>query len=281
MTELRRRQVALGEASLHVVEAGDPAAPAVLFLHGWPQSWRTWKPIMELAAGSVHAIAIDLPGVGQSSGDATDGSKRAIAELVHVLIGELGLQEVTLVGQDVGAVVTFHYLRGFTDVARAVMIDAVVPGVDPWDEVVSNPWVFHIPLHSIPGLPETLIQGKQAEYFGFFFDVLCKDPAAITAESRAEYAAAYASDAQLTASFNWYRAFGADAELLKERRNVTTPVLYLRGEKGAGDLEQYTAGFRAAGLTDLRAEVVPGGGHFVQEEAPAEVWQRIRDFMSC
>src|SRR5262249_7922603 len=111
VTELRHRQVAVGGSSLHVVEGGEPGAPVVLFLHGWPQSWRTWQPIMELAASTAHVVAIDLPGVGLSTGDATDGSKRAIACVVHGLIDELGLQDVTLVGQDVGAVVTFHYLR--------------------------------------------------------------------------------------------------------------------------------------------------------------------------
>ena len=61
---------------------------------------------MELASRNVRAVAIDLPGVGGSSGEPTDGSKRQIALVVHDVVHDMGLQDVTLVGQDVGGMVT-------------------------------------------------------------------------------------------------------------------------------------------------------------------------------
>src|SRR5580693_336013 len=67
----RHQQVTVGDADIHVVEAGDPGAPPFVFLHGWPESSQTWAQVMTLAAGSVRAIAIDLPGVGESAGAAT------------------------------------------------------------------------------------------------------------------------------------------------------------------------------------------------------------------
>ena len=57
-----------------MVEAGDPLATPVLFLHGWPEDWSAWTAVMKLAARHVRAVAIDLPGIGGSTGDATDGS---------------------------------------------------------------------------------------------------------------------------------------------------------------------------------------------------------------
>jgi pimeloyl-ACP methyl ester carboxylesterase len=59
---------------------------------------------------------------------------------------------------------------------------------------------------------------------------------------------------------------------------VTTPVLYLRGEKGAAKMADYVNGFRAAGLVDIAHDVVPGGGHFAHEEAPEDTWRLIADF---
>ena len=58
---MKHRQVTVGDASLHVIEAGDPAAPPVLFLHGWPQSALSWAPVLELAAETHYALAVDLP----------------------------------------------------------------------------------------------------------------------------------------------------------------------------------------------------------------------------
>ena len=86
----RHQQVPVGDADIHVVEAGDPGAPPFVFLHGWPESSRTWAQIMTLAAGSVRAIAIDLPGVGESAGAATDGSKRQIAGVVDQFLSVPG-----------------------------------------------------------------------------------------------------------------------------------------------------------------------------------------------
>src|SRR5215211_2522042 len=99
------------DALLHVVEAGDPGGVPFLFLHGWPESWQSWRQVMAVAARPARPVAIDLPGIGESSGAATDGSKRQLAAVVHELIATLGLRDVTLVGQDVGGMVAYPYLR--------------------------------------------------------------------------------------------------------------------------------------------------------------------------
>jgi pimeloyl-ACP methyl ester carboxylesterase len=61
---------------------------------------------MQLAASSAHTIAIDLPGIGESTDAVTDGSKRQLAEIVNALVSALELKNITLVGQDVGGLIT-------------------------------------------------------------------------------------------------------------------------------------------------------------------------------
>jgi pimeloyl-ACP methyl ester carboxylesterase len=207
----RHRHVAVADSLLHVVEAGDPDGLPFLFLHGWPESWQSWQQVMTMAARQARPVAIDLPGVGESSGAATDGSKRQLAAVVHELISTMGLQGVTLVGQDVGGMVAYAYLSAHQDLARVVIMDVVVPGVDPWEEVLRNPYLWHFAMHMIPALPERLVQGHQEEYFGYFYDVLSHDKQRISAEARAAYAKAYATDSALTAGFNWYRTLYQDA----------------------------------------------------------------------
>ena len=278
-TDFRHSRVPSGDGSLHVVEAGDPHGRPYLFLHGWPQSWRTWEAVMGLAASEARAIAIDLPGVGESAGFADGGSKRQLAGRVHDLASALGLTNLTLVGHDAGGMIAYSYLRQYVDAAQVVIMDTVIPGVDPWQEVLRNPYIWHFALHAIPALPETLVQGRQAEYFDFFYDVLSADPSRITPQARAEYVSAYRSDAALTAGFDLYRAFAQDARDNAEssKAAVDTPLLYLRGEREGGNIATYAAGFRDAGVKHVTTALVPNAGHFTQEEAPADIWRLIKD----
>jgi pimeloyl-ACP methyl ester carboxylesterase len=279
-TIFRHSQVVVHDSSIHVVEAGDPQGAPFLFLHGWPESWRAWQSVMVLAAKHGRAMAIDLPGIGESTGAATDGSKRRLAEVVHELIVTMGLRNVTLVGQDVGGMIVYAYRRMYEDNVRAVIMDVVIPGIDPWDEVLRNPYIWHFALHTIPHLPEELVRGRQAVYFDFFYDTLSTDPARITPEARAAYVAAYATDGALTAGFNWYRAFAADVEENRQSSDVgtETPLLYLRGADESGDINAYIRGFRKSGIGQVEQGIVPGAGHFTQEEAPNQTWQLIANF---
>jgi pimeloyl-ACP methyl ester carboxylesterase len=279
--------MALGEARVHVVEAGDPQAPAVLFLHGWPESWAAWREVMRLASASVRAVAIDLPGVGESAASgasAVDGSKRELARIVHRLVSELKLRDVTIVGHDIGGMIAFAYLRNFPDLGRAVIADVVIPGVPPWEEVLRNPNLWHFALHQVPELPEQLIQGRQRPYFDFFYDGLANQPKAITAELRDAYADAYSNDAALTSALHWYRAFPQDAQDNQRsgRAASSTPVLYLRGERQQGaDIDEYLRGLRGAGLTDVTGRLITGSGHYTPEEDPQQTWQAIAEFIAA
>ncbi len=281
-SEFRHRQLDLGASSIHVVEAGDPRAAPVLFLHGWPQDWSAWHAVMTLAASQVRAVAIDLPGIGGSTGDATDGSKRQLAAVVRRLIVALELDDPTIVGHDAGGMTTYAYLRTSADIRRAVIMDTVIPGVDPWDDVLRNPYVWHFAMHSIPALPERLVRGRERDYFDYFFDVLSPDPSTITPAARAGYVRAYARESALTAGFNWYRTLARDAEDNREpsaRTAADTALLYLRGDQETGQIEDYLRGFAAAGLRTVDHALVPGAGHFSPEDAPEEVWRLIAGFI--
>ena len=173
--------------------------------------------------------------------------------------------------------IAYAYLRRH-DAARVVIMNTVIPGLDPWDDVLRDPRVWHFGLHAVPSLPEALVRGREREYFDYFYDVLSADPSRITPESRAAHAAAYGTGAALTAGFDLYRAFAQDAEDNAACTGpVTTPLLYLRGDR-EGDAAAYARGFRAAGVRDLTTATVEDAGHFAQEEQPSRVWSRIASF---
>ena len=277
----RHSHLDVDRSSIHVVEAGDANVDPVLFLHGWPQSWRAWAPVMRLAAGHVHAIAIDLPGIGESTGEAGDGSKHAVADIVHALVQSMGLRDLTVVGHDAGAMVAYAYLRAFAaELKAAVIIDVAVAGVPPWQQVAPGAW--HFGFHAIPALPERLVQGRHRDYLDFFYDAFSLDPSAITDQARTAYAEAYRSDTALTAGFNWYRTFPRDAhDNERDISNGTTvdvPTMLMLSAGMAPLAEAFEQGFTAAGLTTLSHAVVPVG-HFIPEEAPERSWELIADFI--
>lgn len=279
-TTLSHDRIAVEDVVLHVAESGDPAGRPYLFLHGWPESWGTWTGVMRAAGPGDRLIAIDLPGIGESAGRVPGGAKARIAEIVHGLVEELRLTDLTLVGHDAGGMVAYAYLRRY-GASRVVIMNTVIPGVAPWRDVVGDPRIWHFGLHAVAALPEALVRGRQAEYFDYFYDVLAADPARISGGSRGAHVAAYRDDAALTAGFDLYRGFDQDVRdnaAFAAGPPADTPLLYLRGAEEGGDIACYERGLRDAGVRDVTTAVLPEAGHFAQEETPAQVWRAIRDF---
>jgi pimeloyl-ACP methyl ester carboxylesterase len=190
---------------------------------------------------------------------------------------------VTLVGHDVGGQIVFAYLHAFPcELARAVMMNIAVPGVEPWDEVERNPHIWHFAFHKVPGLPEQLVADHQRAYFDFFYDILTARPDSIGDEQREIYTAAYARPDALATGFAWYRAFAADEKINREvaRQPIPTPVLYLRGDREGGDLDRYLRGLRDSGLANVAGHLIPGSGHFAPDENPDEVAAALRGFIA-
>lgn len=279
----RHRQLDVDGLSIHVAEAGTAGQRSVFFLHGWPESWVAFQRVMVTLSSEFHVVAMDLPGVGGSRTSPPWSDKRTLATYVRGVMEQLSLQDVTLVGHDVGGMIVFAYLRAALGrVARAVIMNTAIPGVDPWPEVKSNPQIWHFAFHAVPTLPETLVAGHQAAYFGFFYDRLSATPQGVSEEQRENYVDAYARTSALRAGLDWYRAFEQDEHDNSAAPGYTddTPLLYLRGESDAGlGLERYVSGLEAAGMTNVRGGVIEGSGHFAPDEQPDNVAAALREFM--
>src|SRR5260221_7901320 len=129
------RQVLVDGVNIHLVEAGDPQMPVILFLHGYPENWAAFRDVMAILKERYHVLAIDLPGIGLSQNIAAS-DKKAIAGLVSSMIRSLNLQDITIVGHDVGGMITYAILKYYPENIRAaVIMDTAIPGIDPWEEV--------------------------------------------------------------------------------------------------------------------------------------------------
>lgn len=272
--------VRVRDATLHLrsVHGG---GPEILIVHGWPESSIAWLPILQRATADDATLhAVDLPGVGGSSRGNTGATKHELAELMAELPEQSGWQHPRLVGHDIGGMVAYAALRTAPVFERVAICNTVIPGVDPWDPVYGNPEVFHFHFHAVPELPERLVEGRERTYFDWFLDLLSDDPSRISDADRDAFAAAYGTREALTAGFDWYRALPADAEHnASDTGAVDKPVLYIRGDADPVDVEAYLDGFRAVGLHNVEAAVVPHSGHSASLESPDALWTTIRDFM--
>lgn len=279
---VRHREVVIDGAAIHLAEVGEAGTRTVLCLHGWPESWAAFEGVMTHVRNDAHVIAIDLPGIGDSTTPSSAGDKRTLAGCVRDLIGHLGLREVTLVGHDIGGMVAYAFLRRYPgELARAVLMNTAIPGLAPWDEIVRNPHIWHFAFHAVPRLPEQLVAGHEAAYFAYFQRALSATPEGT--EARAiRHAKAYARSSALHQGFEWYRAFEQDARdnRADAGRRIDTPTLYLRGaaEPGHG-LDAYLDGLRASGLAHVHGELIANSGHFTPEEQPRAVADALRDFI--
>lgn len=281
---MKHSQIPIHGGSVHVAETGAEHETSVLFLHGWPQDWSAWTSVLEMAGEHVHALAVDLPGVGQSIVADPPAASRDIADVLHQVVTELELERLTIVGHDIGGQVAYAYLKRYSaELAAAVIIDVVVPGIPPWEDVVRNPSIWHFAFHAVPRLPELLVGGREGAYFDFFYNALAKYPDRISSQARARYTEAYSSPEALSAGFGWYRGFPQDAAHNTDdgetHTGVETPLLYVRGEHEPGDIKSYKEGFRRVGLQNVRTATVRDCGHFAPEEQPADLCGELLDFL--
>ena len=280
-TTLRRSTIEISDGSIHLIESGRADAEPILFLHGWPEDSSAWTGVMEQAGETHHCIAVDLPGIGGSSLAVPRGDKAYLATLVHELITRMGLRDVTLVGHDAGGMVAFAYLKQYQDLRRAVIMNTAIPGISPWEAVLTNPYVWHFAFHAIPALPETLVSHDIRAYFDYFYEAITPNPERITGEARRRYVNSYADPAALTQGFELYRTLPQDAaDNTHTTEPIDTPTLYLRGAHEGGTLADYEHGLRTAGLTCLSTSVTRDSGHFSPEEQPELVWQAIAEHLA-
>lgn len=122
-------------------------------------------------------VAFDLPGTGKSAGGTPIPTLKAdIAKVILDGAETLGAKDVIVAGVDVGGMIAFAAARDFGNrIAGAVIMNTVLPGLDPWNELLAHPQIWHFALHQVPSLPETLVAGRERPYFDFFLDMLADD----------------------------------------------------------------------------------------------------------
>lgn len=275
-----------GGVTIHVADAGPADGPPVMLVHGFPQHWWEWHRLIgPLAADGYRVLVPDLRGAGWS--DAPDGPylKSDMADDLAAVIEALGVRPVRLAAHDWGGPVAFILLLrhpelvtgfcGFNTIAPWLALDA---------RTLRHAWRFYYQFPMLaPGLGPRLLGSPRQRYLRWLMRWVGGGYAWSGPDTEI-YLERMREPARALAGSRWYRSFQAREALAWLRgeyadARVTVPVRWVTGLEDPVIMPVLHRGY-AAHVSDLGFEEVPGVGHWIIEQAPDLVLDRLRRFLS-
>ena len=274
--DFRTQEIATNGATLHVRIGGK--GPAVLLLHGYGETGDMWAPLAaELAPGHLVVVP-DLRGIGLSSRPASGYDKKTQAGDIAGVLDALKIEKADLVTHDIGNMVGYAFAAQHPDrVTKFVLMDAPLPGIGPWDQIVRSRALWHFSFGGPDA--ERLVAGRERIYLDRFWNEFSADPKKFDEASRQHYAKLYARPGAMHAGFAQFAAFDQDAldnQALLAKGKLTMPVLAIGGEKSFGST---MAVVMRAAAADVREMVIPDSGHWLMEEQPKATVAAVRAFL--
>jgi len=272
----RTQDVQTNGATIHVRVGGQ--GPAVVLLHGFGDTGDMWAPLAADLARDHTVVVPDLRGMGLSSHPEGGYDKRTQAADVRSVLTQLGLDHAAIVGHDIGTMVAYAYAARYPDkTEKLVVMDAPVPGIPPWDEIVRSPLLWQFDFGG-PDM-ERLVSGRERIYLDRFWNEFAGDPSKIDEATREHYAKLYALPGAMHSAFAQFRSIRQDAQdnMVSMATKLPMPVLAVGGEKSFGSTEAIVMRNAAVDVTGL---VISNSGHWLMEEAPAATIAAIRAFLT-
>jgi pimeloyl-ACP methyl ester carboxylesterase len=156
-------------------------------------------------------------------------------------------------------------------------MDAPLPGVGPWDQIVQSHALWHFSFWGPDA--ERLVAGRERIYLDRFWNEFSADPKKFSEASRAHYAKLYARPGAMHAGFEQFKAFDQDAtdnKAFVAQGKLTMPVLAIGGEKSFGPT---MAVVMRAAASNVQEQVIPNAGHWLMEEQPKVTVAAVRAFL--
>jgi pimeloyl-ACP methyl ester carboxylesterase len=277
------RHVARVDGSdLHYVSAGTTGSPIVL-VHGFPETWWTFRAVIPLLAETHRVVAVDLPGFGDSARveNLEKLESSAAAEALHTLITQLHLGPVHVTGQDVSGSTVFRLASAHPrDVLSLTAIETALPGFG-WEALadVAHGGAWQIGVLAAPGIPEMLLTGREREFIGgFLFPAMSRISGSITDADIDEFVRAYSGPDGFRGASGLYRSLlaeGAELRALAGTSPLSLPILTV----GAGGGEFTHASLSRAVAHPVRSVLLEGVGHYAALEAPNRLSSALLAFV--
>ncbi|OBI45934.1 epoxide hydrolase [Mycobacterium kyorinense] len=269
--------------TIHVADAGPADGPPVMLVHGFPQNWWEWHAMIgPLAADGYRVLCPDLRGAGWSSAPRSRYYKSEMADDLAAVLDRLGVGPVKLVAHDWGGPVAFiMMLRHPEKVSGFFGLNTSAPWVTRDLTTIADIWRFwyQIPI-ALPLIGPRVLGSSKGRYLrtmlGWGGSAVPKDDVRMYVECMREPGHAVAGS-------RWYRTFQT-TEMLRWLRGefddtrVDVPIRWLHGTGDPVLTTKLLRGY-ADRASDFEVELVDGVGHWIVEQRPDLVLDRLRKFL--
>lgn len=265
--------------NLHVVVSGNTQHPLMLFLHGYPECWYSWRHQIRHFNKEYYCVAFDMRGVGES--DAPLGVKNYhMEELVgdvSELVKVMGYTSCIVVGHDWGGAVAWQFVARYPELVEKFVI-MNIPHPARFMEVMANGFAqlkmsWYIMFFQLPYLPEIMV--SMGDY-SMIKSACKKGPS--TDEDVEAFKYSMSRPGRVTSFLNYYRA-AVRYPPPEKIGKIESPTLMIWG---TGDFALHTDNSYGTEkyCSDLTVERIEGGDHFIQQERPREVNELMSNFLA-
>lgn len=294
MTEFRRLPLTTG-VTLNVALAGSPEKPAVILLHGFPESHRTWRELRPRLEGEFFLVMPDQRGFAASDQPQEVRAYRSdrLVDDIFALADALGIGHFALVGHDWGGAISWAAaVRGDPRLTRLVIINAPHPVIFQKSLIESaeqRAASQYIHVLKLPGAAKLI---EKMGYEAFFDKTFGEnvDLATVPEAEKQQYIAEWSQPGTMKAMLNWYRASKLIIPppavtvplpdwILGAFPKVKVPTLVIWGMKDTALLPLQLDGLDRL-VDDLTIVRVADAGHFLPWERPEPVAAALRPFLA-
>uniref|UniRef100_A0A182YBN1 Apyrase n=1 Tax=Anopheles stephensi TaxID=30069 RepID=A0A182YBN1_ANOST len=266
---------------IHYVENGDRSKPLMVFVHGFPEFWYSWRYQLKEFSKDYWVVALDMRGYGETEKPEYRYAYRIdnMTEDIRCLVRALGRQKFTLVAHDWGAVIGWHFITKHMDmIERYIMMDAPSQKVarklfSTSKEQFKMSW--YIFFYQMPWLPEFFVRMMDFH----IFKVIFKEHGGPEVVEAFKYT--FSKPNGMTYPINYYRENFRffTRKLTPPKPSTYAPGLYLLGENDLY-ISKETGPLMQQEFENLEFRIVPGVDHFLQQHKPDVVNQYMREFLS-
>jgi pimeloyl-ACP methyl ester carboxylesterase len=296
MSDFELQRVALSTGvELDVAVAGDPASPAIVLLHGFPESHRTWRYQIADLAKDHFVLAPDQRGFAKSSkpeGVENYTPDKPVADMI-ALADHFGIDKFTLVGHDWGGAIAWMAALNHPDrVARLIIVNAPHPFVFQktlFDDMAQREASQYITAFRNPEFEKYIDSIGLSQFFDGSF--MRHTDFAKVADEKPVYLDQWGQPGAMTAMLNWYRASAVNVPAMDATPErpafldgpfppIRMPTLVIWGLGDKALLPSQLEGLDAL-VPDLKITRLEGVGHFAPWEAPDQVTGAMRAWLAA
>lgn len=278
---------------LHLARAGiDPAKKCILFIHGFPEFWYSWRAQLEAFQAEYEVLAIDMPGYNASGklGSASKYVTSNLCKIIAAAITHIGRESCLVVGHDWGAAIASELTTMYPSRVEKLVLLANAPTIQftkaDFRQKLASSYMFFF---NCPWLPERIFSmGDFASLKHMFskppFEMKRKT---MPAEEVEHYKNAFAMPGALTGSLNYYRAAVWNSPILRQNKLMNQarkinptfqmPVLVVWGDSDTALLPNLLHSIGKVAPNSV-VRVLPNCSHWVQQDAAEEVNQLMKTF---